>query len=79
MEQWCNCEDESQCKMLLSEIEIKGISVGDFTKAVLKISTLSREMIGMCEATNQMELMNKLVAIDGMILKFVTTNQSLYL
>ena len=79
MEQWCKCEDESQCKMLLSEIEIKGISVGDFTKAVLKISTLSREMIGMCEATNQMELMNKLVAIDGMILKFVTTNQSLYL
>jgi len=79
MEQWCKCEDESQCKMLLSEIEIKGISVGDFTKAVLKISTLSREMIGMCEATNQMELMHKLVAIDGMILKFVTTNQSLYL
>ena len=79
MEQWCKCKDESQCKMLLSEIEIKGISVGDFTKAVLKISTLSREMIGMCEATNQMELMNKLVAIDGMILKFVTTNQSLYL
>ena len=62
--------------MLIQEYEL---SIGDFTKAVLKISTLSREMMGMCEKINNIELMSKLAAIDGLILKYVTTNQSLYL
>jgi superfamily II RNA helicase len=73
---WCKCENETECKMLIAEYEL---SIGDFTKAVLKISTLSREMIGMCEQINNIELMSKLAAIDGLILKYVTTNQSLYL
>ena len=73
---WCTCENEAECKMLIQEYEL---SIGDFTKAVLKISTLSREMIGMCEKINNIELMSKLAAIDGLILKYVTTNQSLYL
>jgi superfamily II RNA helicase len=73
---WCKCENEDECKMLIQEYEL---SIGDFTKAVLKISTLTREMIGMCEKINNIELMSKLAAIDGLILKYVTTNQSLYL
>ena len=73
---WCKCENEDECKTLIQEYEL---SIGDFTKAVLKISTLSREMIGMCEKINNIELMSKLAAIDGLILKYVTTNQSLYL
>ena len=62
--------------MLILEYDL---SIGDFTKAVLKISTLSREMIGMAEKINNIELMSKLSSIDGLILKYVTTNQSLYL
>lgn len=73
---WCDCENEAECKMLIAEYEL---SIGDFTKAVLKISTLSREMMSMCEKINKLELMSKLAAIDGLILKYVTTNQSLYL
>lgn len=73
---WCTCENEAECKMLIQEYDL---SIGDFTKAVLKISTLSREMIGMAEKINNIELMSKLSSIDGLILKYVTTNQSLYL
>ena len=73
---WCDCENEAECKALIAEYEL---SIGDFTKAVLKISTLSREMMSMCEKINKLELMSKLAAIDGLILKYVTTNQSLYL
>jgi superfamily II RNA helicase len=73
---WCNCENEVECQMLIQEYEL---SIGDFTKAILKISTLTREMIGMCEKIGKIELMHKLAAIDGLILKYVTTNQSLYL
>ncbi len=76
MLKWCKCENEAECKDLIAEYEL---TIGDFTKAVLKISTLSREMMSMCEKINHLELMSKLAAIDGLILKYVTTNQSLYL
>jgi superfamily II RNA helicase len=73
---WCYCENETECKTLIANREI---SVGDFTKAILKISTLSRELIGMCETIGQTELKHNLSLIDGMILKYVATSQSLYL
>jgi len=73
---WCACENEAECRSLISEYKI---SIGDFTKAILKISTLSREMVGMCEKLNKIELMQKLASIDSIVLKYVATSQSLYL
>ena len=76
MYDWCNCKDEFECKSLIREMGSRGISVGDFTKAVLKISTIARELMGM---SDKVDLMHKLSKIDGLILKYVATNQSLYL
>lgn len=76
IKRWCYCENEAECKMLIQEY---GLSIGDFTKAILKISTLAREMMAACEKIGKVELMSKLAAIDGLILKYVATNQSLYL
>ncbi len=73
---WCECTDEAECKIVISEIEANGVSIGDFTKAILKISTLGRELMGMCDCV---ELIHKLSQIDRLILKYVATNQSLYL
>ena len=73
---WCECTDEAECKSVISEIEANGVSIGDFTKAILKISTLGRELAGSCECV---ELAHKLSQIDKLILKYVATNQSLYL
>ena len=77
MYEWCECKDESECKAVISRIEEIGVSIGDFSKAILKISTLSREL--MDKTTYNIELMHKLSEIDGLILKYVATNQSLYL
>lgn len=76
MYDWCNCENAEDCRVLLGNI---GISVGDFTKAVLKISTLARELMSVCENIGKLELMRKLSEVDRLILKYVATNQSLYL
>ena len=78
--EWCECDDEAMCRQLIARIyQDKGISVGDFTKAVMKISTISREMQGVCEVMNKTEFMHKLASIDRMVLKYVATSQSLYL
>jgi len=76
---WCECKDEMDCKAVIAQIEMFGVSIGDFNKAILKISTLARELMGMCETTGKVDLMHKLSKIDGLILKYVATNQSLYL
>jgi superfamily II RNA helicase len=77
---WCLCEDEGACRLLLQRLDQeKGVSAGDFTKAILKISTVARELISVCENMGKIDLMNRLSKIDGLILKHVSTNQSLYL
>ena len=74
---WCDCTNEAECKTVISVIEANGVSIGDFTKAILKISTLGRELMG--TTTSCVELAHKLSQIDKLILKYVATNQSLYL
>jgi superfamily II RNA helicase len=77
---WCRSQTEEDCKLVLHHLLLyKGVSIGDFTKALLKISTVVRELISVCEKTGKIELMSRLSQIDPLILKHVTTNQSLYL
>ena len=76
MYEWCECKDEADCKNVISGIDERGVSVGDFTKAVLKISTISRELMSI---TENIELKRKLTEVDKFVLKYVATNQSLYL
>ena len=78
--EWCDCEDETECKSFIqTEVADKGISIGDFTKAMLKIVTISKEWIGICENIGAVDFMFKLKAIEGMVLKYVATTQSLYI
>lgn len=77
---WCNCTNEFDCKRLIeTQLYDRDISIGEFTKAVMKISAMTNELMKMCESVNNIELLHKLSGIDNMILKFVTTNQSLYI
>lgn len=78
---WCDCKNEEECKYFVySVLGEKEISIGDFTKAILKISTISKELSNLCEQYDYlMELLHKLSKIDGMILKYITTAQSLYI
>jgi hypothetical protein len=78
--EWCDCENEYDCKYFIqNKVAEKSISVGDFNKALLKIVTIAKELINVCEIIGQMDLKYRLSQIEGLILKYVTTSQSLYL
>lgn len=73
---WCYCENEAECRQF---IETKvATSIGDFVKAMLKISTIAKEIGTIAEELGQLGLVHKLSQIDGLLLKYVTTTQSLY-
>jgi len=80
--EWCNCTTEQECKYFIQAvISEKGISVGDFTKAMMKIVTIAKELENVCEtvfAGEQVDLLHKLRQIEGLVLKYVLTSQSLY-
>jgi superfamily II RNA helicase len=76
---WCDCDNENDCKYFIqTDVADKSISIGDFTKAMLKIVTITKELMNVCEIIGEMELMYKLSKIEGLVLKYVTTSQSLY-
>jgi hypothetical protein len=79
---WCDCDTEDKCKVFIQEYLVpKEISIGDFTKAILKIATTVKEMRGLYElerCRTQTEWLHKLTVIEEMILKYIATNQSLY-
>jgi hypothetical protein len=68
------------CKFLLQKIgEEKGIFLGEFVKALLKINNISGEMEKIAELIGDVEFLKKLKEIPTLTLKYVVTNQSLYL
>jgi hypothetical protein len=79
---WCDCKSEVECKTFISDYLMKkGISLGDFTKAILKIATIAKELRGLYEleqCNSQTEWLYKLTNIEEMVLKYIATNQSLY-
>ena len=79
VEEWTQCEDVETCKFLLQKLgEEKGIFLGEFVKALLKINNISAEMEKIAEMTGNIEFLSKLREIPNLTLKFVVTNQSLY-
>jgi hypothetical protein len=55
------------------------VFLGDFVKALLKINNIASELEKMCETTGNMELLEKVSQIPSLTLKYVVTNQSLYI
>jgi hypothetical protein len=80
--EWVDCQDELACKTLI-QIKVsteRGISVGDFTKALLKIVAIANEWIQVYEkGEEKIEVLQNLKGIEPAVLKYVVTNQSLYL
>jgi superfamily II RNA helicase len=76
---WCDCDSIEDCKFLLQTLEKeKGIFLGEFVKALLKINNISSEMEKIAELTGNIQFLSKLKEIPIMTLKYVVTNQSLY-
>ena len=76
---WCECESVTDCKIILQSLEEnKGIFLGEFVKAITKINNISAEMEKIAESIGNISLLSKLRDIPRLTLKFVATNQSLY-
>lgn len=76
---WCEAEDEKDCKLIIQDLKEKEVFLGDFVKALLKINNIASEMEKCCELMGQMELLEKVKQIPALTLKYVVTNQSLYI
>jgi superfamily II RNA helicase len=77
--EWCEAQSVEECKLLLQKIgEEKEIFLGEFVKALLKINNISAEMEKIAELTGNIAFLSKLKEIPNMTLKYVVTNQSLY-
>jgi len=79
--EWCDCEDENACIELIKKNKYeKGLFVGEFVKAILKINAIVNELIKInsyCINPN-LSLQHKLSQIPSKTLKFICTSQSLY-
>ena len=79
VEEWCDTTEVETCKLLLQKIDKeKEIFLGEFVKALLKINNISSEMEKIAEMTGNIAFLSKLKKIPEMTLKYVVTNQSLY-
>jgi len=80
VEEWCNANNVESCKLVLQKIsEEKHVFLGEFVKSLLKINNISCELEKVCEFIGNTELLGKLREIPNITLKYVVTNQSLYL
>jgi len=77
--EWTVAQDVETCKLLIQKIAAeKEIFLGEFVKALLKINNISCEMEKIAEMTGNVAFLSKLKEIPEITLKYVVTNQSLY-
>jgi len=80
VDKWCDCENIQDCKLFIQLLKSeKDISTGDFVKALLKINNISAEMERVAEQNNDMEFLQNLREIPKLTLKYIASNQSLYI
>lgn len=77
--EWIKITEEQQCHALIRKMACESeIFLGEFIKTIIKINNITEEMKKVAEYFQQLEFLNKLCGVSGKILKFVATNQSLY-
>ena len=76
---WCKAEDEAACRDVLNDLaSSNGVFLGEFVKSLLKINNVAAEIERAAETMQRVDLMEKVRKIPVMTLKYVATNQSLY-
>jgi superfamily II RNA helicase len=77
--EWCMCATDVECKLLLQQMSSeKDIFLGEFVKAILKINNVASELEKIAELEGDMGFLAMLKQIPQLTLKYVATNQSLY-
>ena len=80
MQEWYHAVDEITCKTILQQLQCdKEIFLGEFVKTLLKITNIVNELIKVSVLLCDTEFQNKLAVCNEKIMKYVVTNQSLYI
>ena len=80
MQEWYYADDELTCKTILQQLQNeKEIFLGEFVKTLLKITNIVNELVKVSELLCDIELQSKLKICNEKIMKYVVTNQSLYI
>ena len=78
--QWCDCTNDTECNLFVQLISFdKDIFLGEFIKAMFKINNIASEMETVAEQFGDMMFLSTLKQIPILTLKYVATNQSLYI
>ena len=76
---WSELTTDAECEFFLLDLQKKkGIFIGEFVKAMLKINAIAKELEKVCETNGLTDIQFTLSQIGDMILKSVCTSQSLY-
>lgn len=79
VEEWCNAQTNEECLSILDKAQQElDISSGDFVKSILKIIKLSKEIETAAIETGHLQLENLCSKIPELLMKYIVTNQSLY-
>ena len=79
---WCKATTSTECRAILDNVyNTAGVSTGDFVKSLLKIVKLSKELMNSANEIGSSWLrLEKLCSeIPELLMKYVVTNQSLYI
>jgi len=79
IKEWWLADDANKCYKTVEKMKCYGVSLGKIIKALLKLSNIIDELEKACLIQNNFELIEKLREIPKNTLKFIATNQSLYL
>jgi superfamily II RNA helicase len=76
---WCELKTDAECEFFLLDLQKqKGIFIGEFVKAMLKINAIAKELQKVCETNGRTDIQFTLSQIGDLTLKSVCTSQSLY-
>ena len=81
MIEWCESKSEEESKAIINGLTSKEIFLGEFVKCILKINNIAHELGDICDSmgADYVDLKHKLSQIPELTLKYVATNQSLYI
>ena len=76
--QWCKSSSNQECQYILNDLKQYDIFTGEYIKALLKIVKMCKELEKAAEFYEDYEFLRILKSVPQYLLKYVATNQSLY-